>query len=120
MEEKIIETDVEVEPKETIKQKLMRKKAEAGAWIKDHKKEILVWGPLVVTSSLEIVKILAKKGNIQAEKDLKDLYIYDSKFRHYNQLIRKPTASELRQIDNRMNDGEIMSDILADMGLTED
>ena len=119
MEEKI-ET-VDVEGKETIKQKLMRKKSEAGAWIKDHKKEILlVWGPLVVTSGMEIVKIFAKKGNIQAEKDLKDLYIYDSKYRHYNQLVRKPTASELRQIDNRMNDGEIMSDILADMGLTED
>lgn len=119
MEEKIIET-VEVESKETLKQKLIRKKDEGKAWIKDHKKEILVWGPLVVTSGVEILKIFAKKGNIKAEKDLKDLYIYDSKFRHYNQLIRKPTASELRQIDNRMADGEIMSDILADMGLTED
>lgn len=115
-----VTTEVNIEAKETLGDKVKHKLNDGKEWMKNHKKEMLVYLPLVVSSGVEIVKILAKKDNIRCEKELKDLYLYDSKFRHYNELVRKPTASELRMIDHRLDNGEIMSDILDDMGLTED
>ena len=122
MEEKEI-IDVEfTEDESSIKEEggfIKKTKKKVGDWTKDHRKELLIYVPLCVNLAVEIGKIFAKRSNINAEKDLKDLYIYDPKFRHYNSLCRKPTASELRMIDHRVDDGEIMSDVLEDMGLTE-
>ena len=84
-------------------------------WCHDHKEVLVVIVPVLVSGSIELVKIAAKSKNVGEEKRLKDNYIYDRSLGHYYELSRKPTASEWRMIDHRKQNGELLGDVLNDM-----
>ena len=71
--------------------------------------------PVLVSGTIELVKIVAKSKNTGEEKRLKENYIYDRSAGHYYELKRQPTASEWMSIDHRKSDGEMLGDILDDM-----
>lgn len=80
-----------------------------------HKEAILVLAPVVISGTIEVVKIIAKRSNLKAEEHLKDDYIYDSKCRHYYELNKSPKNSEWVSIDERTSNGELLGHVLRDM-----
>lgn len=86
-------------------------------WCKNHKEMIVVFGPVIAGSLIEIVKISTKKKTVSEERALKERFIYDSHTRHYYETKRKPKNSEWLQIDQRIVNGELLGFILEDMGL---
>jgi len=86
-------------------------------WCKDNKEMICVFGPVIVGSCIEIMKMLTKRSIVNEERRLKDNYIYDSSNRHYYELVRKPKSYEWVEIDERRSLGEPLGEILQDMRL---
>lgn len=82
-----------------------------------HKELILVFGPILASGIIELLKINTKKSIVKEEKRLKDRCFYDPKHRHYCESIRKLTQREILSLDDRMDKGETLSRILQDMGL---
>ena len=80
-----------------------------------HKETLIVLIPVFVSGSIELVKIVARSRNVNADKYLKENYIYDRSCGHYYELKRQPKSSEWRLIDQRKAEGELLGDILADM-----
>lgn len=97
----------------TAKQKVMAKID----WGKQHQEVVVIFGPVLLGSVVELIKIATKHHNISEERALKDRYIYDSSNRHYYEMRRKPKTKEWLQIDQRRENGESLGWILSDMGL---
>jgi len=84
-------------------------------WCKRHKETLVVLIPVVVSGTVELVKVVAKSKNQKEERVLKENFIYDRQHGHYYELKRAPKSSEWRMIDMRKGEGESLGDILADM-----
>lgn len=86
-------------------------------WCRDHKAELVVFGPVLISSGIEIIKIAAKKSTVNEEKRLKENYVYDRSMGigHYYELRRKLRSSEWLQIEQRKLEGETLGEILTDM-----
>lgn len=103
--------------KEDKKEALRVKAQNAAEFCSRHKEAIIVFGPVVIGTSMEILKTITKRHNLKEEKDLKDKYIYDRSAGHYYELRRKPKQSEWRIIDHRREEGDSYGDILEDLRL---
>lgn len=86
-------------------------------WCKRNKEAVIVFGPVILGSLVEIAKISTKHHMVNEEKALKDRYIYDRSSGHYYELRRKPKNSEWIQIEQRKQNGESLGMILNDMRL---
>lgn len=96
----------------------LRAKFEAGkTWAKEHKDVLVVFGPVMAGSLVEILKIASRSSTVRENKKLKDNYIYDRSAGHYYETKRKVKNKEWIQIDERRRNGESTGDILRDMGL---
>lgn len=84
-------------------------------WCSNHRSEIVVFGPIIISSTVEIAKILTKRHNVNEEKRLKDNYIYDRSAGHYFELKRKLKSSEWLMIEQRKKEGESLGEILQAM-----
>lgn len=84
-------------------------------WCSRHRETLIVIVPVLISGSIELVKIVARSKNNGDERRLKENYIYDRSQGHYYELKRKPTASEWRMIDHRKSEGELLGDVLNDM-----
>lgn len=89
----------------------------ATEWCRDNKETVIVFGPVLLGSIVEICKISSKRHTVNDEKKLKERYIYDRSCGHYWELKREPKKSEWLQIDQRKNNGEALGEILNDMRL---
>lgn len=117
MKDKII--DFKFEEVKSLKEKAKDKFYNGVNFLRDHKETVLVLAPVVISGAVEIVKIIAKRGNLKQEQKLKDNYIYDSKGRHYYELNKRPSNSEWIQIDERVNSGELLGRTLREMGFID-
>lgn len=112
---------IEVEKKsfkeryEEKKKKAKEKFDDVKKWCGEHKSEIVVFGPVLITGAVEIIKTVSKRKNLDDEKALKDNYIYDRSMGHYYELKRKLKSSEWLQIEERKAEGETLGSILQDM-----
>ena len=97
--------------KETAKEKL----SDVRQWCGNHKAEIMVLAPVLISGAVEMVKVATKKKNLNEEQHLKDNYIYDRSMGHYYELRRKLKSSEWLQIEERKAEGETLGRILEDM-----
>ena len=86
-------------------------------WCRYNKEAIVIFGPCIIGGIIEIVKIVTKKGTVNEQKRLKDLYIYDHSTGHYYELKRKLKSSEWITIDERKRQGTPLGIILMDMKL---
>lgn len=113
-----VDKDGTVETRDmTFKEKAQVKWDNFKCWCSDHKEQIVVFGPVIIGGVVEVIKIAAKRGNVNEEKNLKERYIYDRSQGHYYELKRKPKSSEWIQIDQRKSEGEHLGNILRDMRL---
>lgn len=99
--------------KETAKTKVKN----AGRWIKKHKKELIVLLPTIANVTIEVMKIVSKRQNLEMERRLKENYVYNREFGigHYYETRHKLTNPEWRQIEARKKRGESLGNILEDM-----
>ena len=106
---------------ESKKEKTIRKAREAKDKIVqfciDHKEALLVIIPVLVSGTIELIKIAARNGSQKEDKYLKENYIYDRSAGHYYELQHKPSSSEWKMIDHRKSEGELLGDILTDMDI---
>lgn len=86
-------------------------------WCGEHKAEIVVFGPAIIGLAVEVIKTTAKKNVVNEERRLKENYIYDRRMGHHYELNRKLTNFEKLQLDHRKDAGEMLGDILNDMGV---
>lgn len=86
-------------------------------WAKENKETLIVFGPVLVGSLVEMVKVVSRSSTIRENKRLKDNYIYDRSAGHYYEAKRKLKNKEWLQVDERHKNGESIGDILSDMGL---
>lgn len=110
--------------KKTLKEWFENKKEKAKEklhgvvqWGSKHKAEIVVFGPVLITGAVEIIKTATKKQNLNEERRLKDNYIYDRSMGHYYELKHKLSSSEWLQIEERKGEGESLGRILKDMNV---
>lgn len=82
----------------------------------DHKEALLVLIPVVVSGTIELIKIAARSNNTKEERHLKEDFVYDRSAGHYYELNSKPSSSDWRTIDLRRNQGETLGEILDSMG----
>lgn len=103
------------ERKQRVKQKLN----DGVNWCTEHKEFVIGIGLPFLFGAGKAVKGLKKghdkKVNLNAEKDLKELYCYDRKLGHYWKLKRKLTNSEWRLVEEKVRNGERMGDVLNGM-----
>lgn len=97
---------------EKLSYKLWKAKESAKEWYKQHKLEVLIFGPIVIGTAGSIFKIIGKRINLAKENELKDLYVYDRSLGHYWKLRRELGNDEWLSINARMKDGEKLGDIL--------
>ena len=84
-------------------------------WVVDNKAVIIGSIPVVVATTTKVVKGVKRHKNYKAEKDLKDLYIYDAHLKHYWKLKRPLTPAEWFKVHERKEKGERLEVILRDM-----
>lgn len=113
-----------MEEKKTFKEKLnnlteevKRKSYEVVDWFGRNKEAIVIVVPVLCGSFVELTKVITRKSNIREEKRLKDRYIYDPSKRHYYELRKKPSNRDWIEIDERIDRGEPLRQILIDMRL---
>lgn len=87
----------------------------AGEWCNEHREVVIACAPVVIGGVIEVIKISARRSNVNTEKDLKEKYIYDRSQGHYYELKRKLKSSEWITIEERKNNGEPLGVILRDM-----
>lgn len=104
---------------EDLKEKAKWKVKDGKQWCSNHKSEIVVFGPVLITMSVDIVKILMKKSTVSEERHLKDCYIYtrENNIGHHYELKRKLKSKEWLQIHEMVKNGENLGEILQDMGV---
>jgi hypothetical protein len=81
----------------------------------DHKVEIAAIAPVLISGTIELIKIGTRKGTVKQEKRLKDNYVYDRGAGHYYETKRKLKSSEWLMVDQRKREGENLGEILNDM-----
>lgn len=86
-------------------------------WCKENKEAVILFGPVIFGSVIEMIKIMNRRSTVAEEKRLKENYIYDPSHHHYYELKRQPKQSEWCMIDQREDNGENLYDILSDMRL---
>lgn len=111
-----------MEEKKTVKERFeefkfwaKQKSNEAYNFCVEHKEALIVLVPVIVSGSIELIKIVARSKNNKEDRYLKENYIYDRSCGHYYELKRQPKSSEWRLIDQRKAEGELLGDILQDM-----
>lgn len=97
--------------KERAKDKLRSAKD----WCSNNREVVIAVAPIALGGVIELIKIAARRGNVNTEKDLKEKYIYDRSQGHYYELKRKLKSSEWITIEERKNNGEPLGIILRDM-----
>lgn len=102
---------------EDLKQKAKDAYESGKTWAKENKETLVVFGPVLVGSLVEMVKVASRRSTIRENKRLKDNYIYDRSAGHYYETKRKLKNKEWLQVDERHNNGESYGEILSDMGL---
>lgn len=102
---------------ETWKTKAKQKGKAALDWASKHKTEVIAGLTIAVPAVVDIVKIVAKKGANDDERELKERFVYDRSKGHYYETKRKLKSSEWLQIDQRRENGEQLGRILDDMGV---
>lgn len=85
------------------------------SWCKENKEALVVIVPVLASSGVELIKILTRRGTVNEQKRLKDLYIYDRSGGHYYELRRRLKTREWIEFDERKNRGERVGEILRDM-----
>lgn len=107
---------------ERVKQKVSNYKKnfkkglhECAEWIWENKEMVMFFTPAIVATVTTGIKVIGKHNNLNKEKELKELYIYDRSLGHYWKLKRELTNSELVKIDKRKQQGERMADILSEL-----
>ena len=91
------------------------KAIKAREWAAAHRAEITVFGPPMITFTMEMIKVISRRHNISEERRLKDNYVYDRVNGHYYETSRKLKSSEWLQLDERKAEGESIGAILRDM-----
>lgn len=86
-------------------------------WCKENKEIIVICGPVIAGSVIELVKIATRQHRVNEERELKDKYVYDRKMGNYYYLRRKPKSQEWLIINQRRENGEDLGSILASMRL---
>ena len=105
--------------RKAIKEKVKEKASNAYQKTKAfciNNREIVI--PVAITLSTGLVKIskmAVKSKNLKKEEQLKEEYCYDRSLGHYWKLRRPLTNDEWLEIDQRKQDGERLSDILAEL-----
>jgi hypothetical protein len=84
-------------------------------WCRDHTTEAVGLATVLISGSIELIRVVSKNKNNKEEKQLKENYIYDRSAGHYYELKRQPKSSEWLMIDHRKAEGECLGDILSDM-----
>lgn len=100
--------------------KTLKEMVETGKkWCVEHKTEISVFGPVLISGAVELIKVAAKRKNLNEERYLKERYVYErtQDIGRYYELRRKIRSFEWRQIDERKSEGETLGSILRDMNL---
>lgn len=100
---------------EGVKQKIRTKLERASCWWREHQTEISVFGPVLISGTVEMIKIISKQKKQNEERYLKENYIYDRSMGHYYELRRKLKSSEWLMIEKRKSYGEPLGEILQDM-----
>ena len=98
-----------------LKKRITQKVHDGYEWFLANKDFVVTITPFVVGGATTIFKIVGKRRNLRKEESLKDLYCYDRSLGHYWRLKRELTNKEWLEIDRRKNNGERLSDILAQM-----
>lgn len=91
-------------------------------WIKENKEVVLIVVPIVsgvVGKAFSLAKMTARRNNLNEEKELKELYVYDRSLGHYWKLRRPVRNSEWITINERKKHGESIGDILESLRLLE-
>lgn len=101
--------------KRKFKKKVDEIKNKTCDFVRGHKQEILIYGPIIVGAGGTLIKFLGKRVNLKKQEDLKDLYCYDRSLGHYWRLRRELSNREWLEIDTRKKNGERLSDILDEM-----
>lgn len=116
--------EIEVTGEKTFKQKMKEvmekgkhKASDVWRWCGENKEAVVIFGPVLIGSAIEFIKIVNRRSTVTEEKRLKENYIYDARHHHYYELKRQPKSSEWLQIDERKDNGEGLYDILQDMRL---
>lgn len=86
-------------------------------WCKNNREAVIIFGPILVKTTVDVIKILSRNGKIRDEKELKERWVYDRKNGHYYELKRKIRPQEWLIIDRRREMGEDLGTILAEMRL---
>lgn len=100
---------------EKFKMSCKEKGSKVYDWCCRHRETLIVMIPVLVSGSIELVKIVSRRSNINEDRYLKENFVYDRSQGHYYELKRQPTATEWRLIDHRKSEGELLGDILNDM-----
>lgn len=109
--------ELKIETYGNWKNKVKSKFEDVKDWCSEHKEVIIALAPCMIGGAVEMVKIAARKGNINEEKRLKENYIYDRSSGHYYELRRKPSNKEWIHIDHRKSLGDPLGEILNDLRL---
>lgn len=81
----------------------------------ENKEEIVTLTPVVIGGVTVLVKVFAKRNSLNAEKRLKELFVWDPKLGKYWELRKKLSAVQSLELERRRNAGEGMGEILASM-----
>lgn len=85
-------------------------------WCGQNKEMVIAVTPVLVSGTIELVKVVIRNKATSEERKLKDNYIYDRSSGHYYETRRKPKSSEWREIDYRHKIldqplGEVLNDM---------
>ena len=81
----------------------------------ENKQEIVTLTPVVIGGFTVMVRVFTKHHTVNAEKRLKELFIYDPKLGKYWELKKKLSAAQSLELERRRSYGEGMGEILASM-----
>jgi hypothetical protein len=76
---------------------------------------LIAVGPVVPIIVLRVTNGISRRVNMNKEKDLKELYVYDRSLGHYWKLKRRLSNKDWASIDKRYREGERLADILNDL-----
>ncbi len=116
MDKKVIDITKEVRRAERRARWRARFQA-AKDWVSDNRQVLVVAVPAVAGAVGAGIKVLGRRHNLHVEERNKDRRCYDARLGHYWELRRKLNNREWTEIDQRMSNGERMSDILNDLGV---
>lgn len=89
-------------------------------FVEDHKEGIALATPVLLGIAgigSKLIRGISRHRNLAAEKDLKDLHVYDRRIGAYLRLRRPLTNKDWTKITPRMKKGERLADILQSMDM---